>query len=285
MQKHLARLRSVWRARHLGLPDVFASQWMQQRRMPELELGTFPDWLQMCRRTKHQIQRQKNEWKDKTVVCIGNGPSLNGMDLTCLDGCFAIGTNRAYALKDRFDAKRFHLVVQDNYRLREFGADLMDLTFPIHIGNLFYDEQWPIPTWLLEERENISFYMPRVTWKSEGRKLSPEADFSLGYSSDPSKYVNYGYSVIFSAIQFAEYFGASRIVCIGIDMDYSKGGNFVAGVNPVWDAFDYDTHCKPMFEYFRQYLQQRDVDLINATPGGKVDAIPRMDLQEALRKA
>ncbi|QEG02209.1 hypothetical protein Mal15_62940 [Stieleria maiorica] len=271
-------------ARRFGLEQPIVDQWHDDLQLPKSELGHLPDWVELNRATRSRIARCKEQWSGETVVCVGNGPSINQMDLSCLDGALIVGTNRAYQLLDRFTPREFHLVVQDNQRVAELGQDLRQLKCPLHLGNIYYDQRGVPPEWVTPKMRNLSVYMPRLRWQLEEDQLEPIPDFEPGFSSDPTQFVYYGFSVIFSAIQFAAYFGAARIVCIGIDMDYDSGTNFVPGVNVTWDGFSYEYHAKPMFELIDQKLRKSGIEFINATPRGKVDAIDRMPLAEALSR-
>lgn len=269
-------------ARRLGVEDSIIDDWRTDFQLPEMDLGHLTDWVSLTRATRSRLRRCQGQWSGKTVVCVGNGPSINQMDLGCLNGAYVVGTNRAYMLLDRFTPREFHLVVQDNQRVAELGSDLSRLKCPLHIGNIYYDQRGVPPEWVSPKMRNLSVYLPRLKWQLESDQLKPIPDFEPGFSDDPTQFVYYGFSVIFSAIQFAAYFGAARIVCIGIDMDYESGTNFIPGVNVTWDGFSYEYHAKPMFELLDQTLRESGVELINATPKGKVDAIDRMSLEEAL---
>ncbi len=268
--------------RYLGLDRQVVDRWHRDRQIPVVPPSRLDDWIKLSRATRDRIKRCEGQWAGQTVVCVGNGPSINTMDLRCLNGAKVIGTNRAFMLLDRFTPEAFHLVIQDNQRVRELGSDLAKLDCPIHIGNIYYDDRGIPPDWIKKGKRNLSVYLPRLNWSIDSDEMLPIPDFEPGFSDDPSRYVCFGFSVIFSAIQFAAYFGAKRIACIGIDMDYTSGTNFVPGVNVTWDGFSYEFHAKPMFELLHQTLQKSGIELINATPGGKVDAIPRLSLEEAL---
>jgi hypothetical protein len=82
----------------------------------------------------------------------------------------------------------------------------------------------------------------------------------------------------------ASYFGASKIVCIGIDMDYSGAVSFSKDTPNIWPDFSYETHCKSMFVLMRAELERMGIELINSTLGGKVDDLPRQELSIALGK-
>lgn len=274
--------RDIWRCRQLGLLRELGRRLKSERRMPELDLGSLPIWLDLCRASSERFRKMKGQWEGETVVCVGNGPSINQTDLECLNGAKVIGTNRAYMLLDQFSPSDFCVIVQDDQRISELEADLQRLSCTLLFGNLYFRPDSVPATWMTADRKNQFCYLPYVDWVQEEGVVRPVANFLPGFSSNPVKYVHYGFSIIFSAIQFAAFFGAKRIVCIGIDMDFSQGTSFAGGVNHIFETFSYEHHAKPNFELMHGLLGSIGVELVNATPGGAVNVLPRMSLQDAV---
>jgi hypothetical protein len=279
--------RSWWNARHSGLWEAVENFELEHGHLPKIDFGTFFDWANLAAKSNRRRRSMRDMWKDKTVVCVGNGPSIASTDLTLLNDQYVIGTNRAYMLLDRFRPKAFHLIAQDNYRLQELGPELSKSNYPLHIGNCYFTEQWPIAPWILQTKNRPYIYLPRLNWletedSPSGEHLALEADFEPGFSPDPCAGLYYGRTVIFSAIQLAAFFGATKIVCIGIDMTYSNGVNFVSGVTNVFPSFNYEMHAVPMFDVLSTEFNARGIELVNATPGGAVECIKRESLSEAL---
>lgn len=252
----------------------------------DFDLGTLVDWLRLGRQLPIKNVRDQG-CRGGTVVCIGNGPSLARTDLDALANQNVIATNRAYKLLDRIRPAQFSTCVQDNFRFGELSDDLANLNHRLYLGRCFFDDELVPPDWIAERSDLTGVYLPVLKWFGhwQGKNrvtLKPRAYFGVGHSEDVRRNVFYGYSVIFSAIQLAMHWGAKRIVCIGIDMDFSGGVSFVAGVRHVFPHFDYETHCKPMFRHLQQVADQRGVELINSTPGGRMEEWARMPLSKAV---
>jgi hypothetical protein len=273
----------MWYAQGTGLWNELNQYMLQHGEAPIVEVGSAYDWFRLAYKTRSRIRRMKNQWKGETVVCVGNGPSINETDLSILDGAYVIGTNRAFHLLDRIKPASFLLMVQDNQRLAELEDAISSLQCKVLIGSWYFTPDSAPPKWIRRLKQNVAVYLPKLDWNCEGKKLRVNGSLLTRFSDDPTLGVYYSYSVVFSAIQFAKYFGASRIVCIGIDMDFSKGVSFQPQVRNVFPTFDYDLHGKPTFEMMKIVLDNYGVELINATPGGRVDAIPRLTLQQAMQ--
>jgi hypothetical protein len=280
-------IRDWWNLRHTGLWQALAQYHRSYRHVPSVEFGTLLEWAALVAASNRRRRKLRNQWKGQTVVCVGNGPSIASTELELLDGQYVIGTNRAFLLLDRFKPKEFHLMVQDNQRVRELEPEISECAYPLHVGHYNFTLKWPVPTWMYRTENPPYAFLPRLKWylatkDSNESRLCFESDFGLGFSRNPSRCMNFGYSVIFSAIQLAHYMGAKKIVCIGIDMNYTSGVNFVSGVTNIFPAFDYQLHGEPMFLLFLRLLNEQGVSLVNATPGGAVDCIERQTLKKAL---
>lgn len=279
----MSKLSLLWHGRSTGLWQAMNEFALVHGYFPQFDIGSGYQWFRLASRTAHRIRMLKNQWQGRTVVCIGNGPSLNQTDWSCLRDAHVIGTNRAFQVLDRIQTDKFHLVIQDNIRLRELERELSEVVFPLHVGSWFFTPDATPPSWLTPKKENVSVYLPILDWTTHGNALRINGSLNPRFSDDPTRGVFAAYSIIFTAIQFAYFFGAKRIVCIGIDMDYVNGISFVPGVRNIFPTFDYETQCKPIFDKMKIVLDNRGVEMINSTPGGKVDAIPRMPLRDAVR--
>ncbi|WP_156797875.1 hypothetical protein [Synechococcus sp. CB0205] len=250
----------------------------ERKLLPSLNLSESTTFLDHAYQSSKSWALKKHQWNGKTVVCIGNGPSLNNTDISALNGQLLIGTNRAYELLDIINARGFELVIQDSHRLQEIAPSLDGLGVPLLLGS----HDLTSAQFIHSKTKETLYFAPKLIFKRDCSSLVPAVDMGLGFSTSPLKGLFYGHSVIFSAIQIAFFYGAKRIILIGVDMDYSGASHFVDGVPNIWPSFSYEKHCRGMFIYFKKFLDNHGCQLINATPGGKVDVLPRLGLREAL---
>lgn len=260
----------------------FLKKCVDSRKLTSIKLGNYLKWHRLAYRSSDSIRSLKDSWNQNNVVCVGGGPSLNETNLKLLNGQKVIGVNAAYKLMNQIEPSDFILMVQDLFRFKAMEKDLEQFKYRFFVGNAHFHEDEDPPAWLDPKNKNHCVFMPVTEWEWRNHSISLETATSDGFSNDPSKNVFFGYSVIFSAIQLATYLGAKKIVCIGIDMDYSGKVSYFPAVKNLWPEFSYEQHAKGMFITMRKALELCGVDLINATPGGKVDVLKRMDLEEAL---
>lgn len=278
---------SAWRAAlRLGLDKQWLEQWSASRK--RLSLANDPyltRWLELADQSSSTWEKLENIHAGQTIVCAGSGPSLNRMDLGPLDNQVVIGANYTFKILDRIRPKIFHAMVQDSVRIKEIAPLMKQIEGYVHLGTCGFDKEHSPPAILESMPRNFSVYLPKSNWElnDAGEYVPTPIWDASDCGTDPRNGFYYGYSIIFSMIQLAAYLGAKRIVCIGIEMDYSRQPNFVPGVQHVWPDFSYETHAKTMFEMLREKLTSRGIELVNSTPGGKVDALVRMKLADAIR--
>lgn len=260
----------------------FLKKCVDSRKLTSVKLGNYLKWHRLAYRSSDSIRSLKDSWNQSNVVCVGGGPSLNETNLKLLNGQKVIGVNAAYKLMDQIVPSDFILMLQDLFRFKAMEKDLEEFKHKLFVANAHFHEDENHPAWLDPKNKNHCVFMPATEWQWRDESISLETDSKDGFSNDPARHLFCGYNVIFSAIQLAAYLGAKKIVCIGIDMDYSGKVSFFPGVKNIWPEFSYETHAKSMFIVLRDALATHGVELINATPGGKVDVLKRMTLDEAL---
>ena len=226
------------------------------------------------------IRYFKNKHLGKRCFIIGNGPSINLMDLDCLKNEFTIGTNYTF-LKE--EIKTPYICISDTFRMQELA---------LYDKNIF--------------SEKIIFYASHTgpTWDSIVPSLLNRTvvlhflENEINFSEDIKKgiYCNKKMaSVVFPAIQIAVYMGASEIYLIGVDQDYKKDQLWFHGKqgkphkemqcngtrNVIGHNFNYsyETQFKPAIEFYHEKLKEKNIKLINAGVGGKLDAIPRIKFE------
>ena len=225
------------------------------------------------------LLRFKDKHAEKTIYCLGTGPSLANEDLSLLDGKPVVLTNHAYLALDRFTPGDAVGVVTDYHRTREMRPLLETFDFPVFTATDKFNEDW----------FDLSIYapplillMPKVVWIASDEGPKPIAHFGLGFSEDLTSHVYTGLSVIFTALQIAAFMGAKNLVMLGVDMDYSTRGDYFDRRIPTPETkkIDYQNDTRDMLIYARGFLEGSGRRLINATTGGKVDVVGRLPLAQ-----
>jgi hypothetical protein len=227
------------------------------------------------------LARYRESLAGEVVFCLGTGPSLRDLDPCCLEGLNLIATNHALRIAARSKVQSIFSIVTDNQRLTELAPELHNCGWPAFVAPHPLTKDWmEVPnlgksiqvlrtTQFVEKRSN--------TW-TIAAKDSIGCEFNLAHTLD-----HCGQSVIFAAIQLAYFLGATTVVLLGVDMDYSRSArHFAENISTPYPSFSYETHARNAFVHFRRALQDRGVQLFNATPRSRVDVIRRIKLATAL---
>lgn len=274
-------------------------EWQNVKAEATLEWGRRQMYSMLCRRHASSVQqldelRERRKLDGSTILCVGNGPSLRTFPIEDLDQFPLLLTNHAARVLARRPAELLGTVMTDDYRLIEATPHLPAWARPLfvssHIGR---EGNCPAAAQIVRDAEYA--FRPSIRWV-EGRIKIPgltfviEGNYDPGFATDlrrSSLFLNR--SVIFSAMQLAVRLGARRIILIAVEMDYSGPHlHCVPGVKEIVPGFDYERMARPSFELTRTACDSLGVEILNATPGGRVEVFPRValcDLAAARRAA
>ncbi len=247
-----------------------------------------------------KIQKVYNEWRIKDqprlqllknchkeqerCFIIGNGPSLNQMDLTLLKNETTFGVNAIFLNFDRMGFKPTYYVSVDNLVCEDRASAINSLDgmikfFPIASANV-----------IKRDSDTIFMYQARP-------------DVYPDFSTDISKNIYGGSTVTYTNMQLAYYMGFKDVYLIGMDHCYTVPEkciiNIVKKAPPEINNLEADlNHFHP--DYFGPGFRWHDMSLsmdkveaaykkakevyeadgrsiYNATAGGKLEIFPRVD--------
>ncbi len=220
----------------------------------------------------------KNCNSGKRCFIIGNGPSLKVDDLNRLKGEITMAANRIYNLFDQTDWRPTYYFTIDTWGIQEVIPHIEDSA----IENIFI-------TYEAAKNENpyhSSWYhiMPK-----EGYVAFRYNDKTAHINEDITKCFSCGYTVLFTALQFALYTGIRKIYLLGVDFNYShvidKWGR-MKKIDGVMDYFDGKEYKEARLNYdsvlyawtvARKYCDEHEIEIYNATRGGKLEVFERVD--------
>lgn len=219
-----------------------------------------------------------NAYKGEDCFIIGNGPSLNKMDLSGLKGHHVFGLNKIYLILEKQNID-FSFIVAVNPLVIEQSKEVY--------------ENMNVPIFVSESASRGCFGNISHIHKI---KANGGFDFSTSFLDGISE----GYTVTYVAIQLAYIMGFKRIFLIGVDHNFQQSGN--PNSEQVMTTDDAN-HFHP--EYFKGQkwhladLEGNEIsyriakrkllgagrEIYNATLGGKLEIFSRMTYEEALRIA
>jgi hypothetical protein len=218
-------------------------------------------------------------------VIIGNGPSLNDLDLTRLKSEYTIAVNGIFYAADKMGFDPSFYVVEDTAVMRDNLSEIVAYSaghkfFP----SIYRDVVGDLPdvTYFMMNR---GFYEPR----------SP--NFCVPrFSMDPGQRLYSGQSVTLINLQLAYHLGFAEVVLIGMDFSYTVPPEAIVEGDVITSTGDDPNHFHP--DYFGAGKVWKDPKLdrvlanyalaklifeadgrriLNATAGGRLELFERVD--------
>jgi len=226
----------------------------------------------------------KDRHKGRRGWVVGNGPSLNKMDLRFLAGDVSFGMNCIYLGFEKFGFRPTYYTVEDVFVAednREAISGLGGLVkfIPTDLAHAIADDE-------------------NTCWVNFVRHYKPYPQFS----EDCADKVYWGSTVTYLALQLAYYMGCDPIYLIGVDFDYKVPGwaenqeeitsreDDVNHFHPAYFGPGKRWHhprldrVEPSYRLAREFFDARGRRLINAGVGGKLEFFPRADYRDVLRE-
>jgi len=230
-------------------------------------------------RHRRRLLKFSDLHRGDSCFIIGNGPSLNKMDLSLLKGRHVFGLNKIHLLQERVD---------------------LDLSYHVAVNSLVIEQS-------IREFEALncpsflSFGAARELTRGDDHihMLATDSYFQTPYSFyvDPLRPISEGYTVTYVALQLAFYMGFSRVFLIGVDHSFKSVGN--PNEEQVLNGDD-QNHFDP--RYFsnmkwhlpdleaselsyclaRWFFSRAGREIFDATVDGRLQVFPKISYQQAL---
>ncbi|MEZ8313922.1 6-hydroxymethylpterin diphosphokinase MptE-like protein [Vibrio splendidus] len=232
-----------------------------------------------------KIEAFKNKYQGKRCFIIGNGPSLNDIDLTHLKDEYSFGVNSLFLKSRDVDFKPTFYVVEDSHVMMDNFKEIDSYEAEFKFFPINYKP-------FIKKRDSVSFFK-----MNEGFYRSESPNFCVPrFSTDASKVLYCGQSVTMINLQLAYYMGFSEVYLIGMDFSYvipdsaemTEDGILSTEDDPNHFHPDYfgagkkwhDPHLDRVLNSYRMNKLIYEADgrrIYNATVGGKLELFERKD--------
>jgi len=235
-----------------------------------------PVYLRWYFKHAKRLRRFKDIHKGKGCFIIGNGPSINRMDLSLLRNCPTFGLNKIFLLFDRIDLNLSYHVAINPYVVQQSARQIEALSCPSFLSyrRKAYKEVRP--------SKHIYFLMTTG---------------EFAFNEDLEKIIHEGHTVTYVAMQIAYYMGFSKIFLIGIDHNFRYSGKpnekqLMQGEDPNHFDSRYFQNCEWQLPdlkaselayqtaYF--YFKREGRRIYDATLDGKLTLFPKIPFEQAL---
>jgi hypothetical protein len=234
------------------------------------------------------MERFKDIHQGERCVIIGNGPSLNKLDLRKLRNEYTIGVNGIFYAADQMGYDLSYYVVEDTMVMK----DNVDAIKAYPAGHKFFPSIYRDQ---VGEAPNVTYFM-----MNRGYYAPNSPSFCVPrFSTDASQRVYSGQSVTIINLQLAYYMGFSEVVLIGMDFSYTVPPDSQINGAHILSMGDDPNHFHP--DYFGKGKVWKDPKLdrvlanyqlaklmyeadgrriVNATPGGRLELFDRVPYDE-----
>jgi len=223
-----------------------------------------------------------NKYKGRRAFIIGNGPSLNKLDMTKLKDEITFGVNSIFYNFDKMGFKPTFYIVEDRLVAQDRYKEINELTGMIKIFGEYTKK------YHFQDKED-------VIWANVIVDYEEYPDYPH-FSEDAAKCIYTGGTVSYLCMQLAYYMGFDDVYMIGFDHSYTIPSDADVKGCVITSNSDDPNHFHP--EYFgkgkrwndprldrmelayrrtRQVFEQNSRKIFNATAGGKLEVFQRAD--------
>ncbi|MEK6480093.1 6-hydroxymethylpterin diphosphokinase MptE-like protein [Catalinimonas sp. 4WD22] len=227
-----------------------------------------------------RLKRFKDIHKGEDCFIIGNGPSLNKIDIETLNDFYTFGLNKIYLINKKKSLHIDYLVSINPYVIEQGIEKFKQMDATIFLSFLSVLKK------NLEFTKSINYVYVKPG--------------NIQFSRNIKDYIGPGYTVTFTAMQLAYYMGFSRVFLVGVDHNFFQSGKpnekqVLSGDDPnhfdpnyfkgqEWQLADLDG-SEAGYMLAKYYFNQDQKQIIDATHEGKLTIFPKITFSEALRIA
>ena len=224
-----------------------------------------------------KLKSYKNKYKGETILVVANGPSLK---ITPLDKFRipSVGMNKIDLLFDKTKWRPNFIVCINGLVTLQNKKIFKKLAIPVILD---------IKSFFLGAiSKNISYFLP---------------NYKTDFSNNFTKNVGTSGTVTYSAIQFAYYLGAKKIILVGLDHSFKGYSNNKVKSKIEKFKGDDDNHFDP--NYFKNkkwaipdlegseigykkaltFLNENNIEIYDATINGKLNIFPKITIEQAIK--
>ncbi len=226
---------------------------------------------------KPKLSEFEDIHKGGSCFIIGNGPSLNKMDLSLLRNYTCFGLNKIHMHPD----------------IHNFGVDYHVAVNPLVIRQSFDD---------FKTLNCPSFLSYRASLRNDIKNSSYNiifTDETHVFSPNPYAPIEEGCTVTFVAMQLAYFMGFTNVYLIGVDHNFMIKGkphekqtlhgldqnhfhpNYFGGHQ--WNLPDLEG-SETAYQLALNYYRQGQRCIFDATLGGKLDIFPKIEFEKAIEQ-
>lgn len=263
--------------------------------------------------SRERIEAFKDRHRGERCFIMGNGPSLNRMDLNLLRGETVFASNAAFLLFDRVDWRPKYYACADTRVLQDRGLEIAAALAETPGMTGFFPATVTVHDGGGQTLDARAFVPPaaNVVYFNEIYN-DPTRGVAGMFSLDAADHLRSPRTVTITLLQLAAYMGFDEIYLIGCDTDYvvpasvvqdgpeTEGGKLFLTSSADDDPNHFDPRyfgkgrrwhqpqVERMIEHYqfaRDALDAAGVRVFNATAGGRLEVFPRIAFDDLFHAA
>lgn len=221
-----------------------------------------------------KIASLENKFKEKRCFIVATGPSIRYEDLNTLykNKEFCISINAIFKCFEQTLWRPNVYVILDAEGVKEYSSSFVQLS---EVEYKFIADVQPY----------FDYHSLDSTWLVYHSILDDYSVKHMLISNNVAHRVYNGGSVIYACMQIAMYLGFKQIYLLGVDFSYLKGkkNHFIEQFEPdnIFDGMSLQNKIQEIsylsFCKARNYAEDHNIKIFNATRGGYLDVFERAD--------
>ncbi len=218
--------------------------------------------------------KYKDKHKGKRCFIVATGPSLTFEDLELIKDEFSFGVNSIVKILDKTRWCPSYYGIQDPHVYEKLKSKIHNSNFKeIFVSHVIQKK----------EKLDLNRFKPYFLKSYKFIPAYDESPYITSFSNDVSKKVFSGYSITYSMLQVAVYMGFKEIYLLGADCSYSQDKSKQHFVESGYhDKYAYLAGKKMIdsYKYAKEYADNNNVKIYNATRGGMLEVFERVKLEK-----
>lgn len=227
------------------------------------------------------IKKLKDTHKGERCFIVCTGPSLTLDDLELIKDEFSFSMNSIVRVFDKVQYRPNIYMIQDSHAFKRIESDIKKNLHEIDLTLLGSIIKFRFP--FIKIPQNAKRKVKNFNLSLLGHNLA--SNRVLYFSKDPSRIFYDGFTITYSAFQLAVYMGFKDIYFLGNDCNYSgKKKHFDGSGEKNVSYENSEDNMQFMYSFIKSIQSSLDVNIYNATRGGKLEEFPRVALEDIIGK-
>ena len=154
-----------------------------------------------------RLKAFKNKHQGQDCFIMGNGPSLNKMDLTLLNDYHTFGMNKIFLIFKRVELELSYLVSVNDLVIEQSKEEFEKMNCPVFLS---YSKSQNV----IDKKDHIHRLYTQFS----------KAGMSWLFTPNMEEPIFEGCTVTFVALQLAYYMGFERVFLVGVDHNFKQTG-------------------------------------------------------------